>query len=165
MAPDLQPVQHPHITEKPKKQQRMSKEQLDAFLNEADPAQDRTRLGIVASLMEDGCPHLTPLWYRWTGETVKIWSGEELLFVRNMVRYPKVAFSVMAYEEPCPAVVIRGRAEVVVGDSEELTEEILRIASRYLVLDEAKAFAARWTERKALITITPDRVVSWTGAG
>ncbi len=143
----------------------MTKAQLDAFLDEADPAQDRTRLGIVASLMRDGGPHLTPVWYRWTGETVKIWSGEELLFVRNMLRDPRVAFSVMADEEPCPAVVIRGHAEIVVGDSEELTEEVLRIASRYVVPDEARAFAARWSERKALITITPDRVVSWTGAG
>jgi hypothetical protein len=165
MAPDPQTATPPHATERPKKQRRMSKEQLDAFLGEADPAQDRTRLGIVASLMEDGGPHLTPVWYRWTGETVKIWSGEELLFVRNLVRDPKVAFSVMAYEEPCPAVVIRGRADVQVGDSEELSEEIRAIASRYLVAEDAEEFAARWTERKALITIVPDRVVSWTGAG
>ena len=96
---------------------------------------------------------------------MKIWSGEELLFVRNLVRDPKVAFSVMSYEEPRPAVVIRGRAEVVTGESEELREEVLKIASRYLVADEARAFAARWTERKTLITIVPQKLVSWTGAG
>ena len=165
MATADQPSPHPHITERPKQQQRMTPEQVDAYLNECDPGQERTRLGIIASLMKDGGPHLTPVWYRWTGEAVKIWSGEELLFVRNLVRDPKVAFSVMSYEEPCPAVVIRGRAEVVTGESEELREEVVKIASRYLVADEARAFAARWTERKTLITIVPQKLVSWTGAG
>jgi PPOX class probable F420-dependent enzyme len=165
MSPPEQPSKHPHITERPKKQQRMTPAQLDAFLNESNPNTERTRLGIVASLMKDGCPHLTPIWYRWTGETVKIWSGEELLFVRNLIRDPKVAFSVMSDEEPCPAVVIRGRAEVVTGEFEEVREEVLKIATRYLPLTEAEVFASRWTERKTLITIHPDHVVSWTGAG
>lgn len=156
---------HPHITDKPKAQTRMTPEQVDAYLNESDPGNERTRLGIVGTLMQNGGPHLTPVWYRWTGETVKIWSGEQLLFVRNLVRDPKVAFSVMSYEEPCPAVVIRGRAEVVTGDSEELRSEIIAIASRYLPSDEARSFATRWTERRTLVTIHPRRLVSWTGAG
>ena len=71
----------------------------------------------------------------------------------------------MANEEPCPAVVIRGRAEVAVGDSEELRSEITRIASRYLPAKDVREFATRWSERTALVTIRPDRLVSWTGAG
>jgi PPOX class probable F420-dependent enzyme len=153
------------LTERPKKQTRMTPEQVDAFLDESHPDEHTTRLGVVASLMEDGCPHLTPLWYRWTGEAVKIWSGEELLWVRNVMREPKVAFSVQEDREPCPAVVIRGRAEVVTEDTPELREEILRIATRYLPLEAAQAFAERWTERRTIVTIHPDRVVSWGGAG
>ena len=54
----LSPI--PPVGERPKKQTAMTPEQLDAFLNESNPEQERTRLGIVASLMKNGCPHLTP---------------------------------------------------------------------------------------------------------
>ena len=139
---------------------RMTPEQRDEFLNEV------RRLGVLATIRPDGFPQLTPLWYRWNGEAVIIWGGAELGWVQNINANPLVGFSVYEEHSPCPAVVMRGRASVENGQSPRLEEEIRRIARRYLGdADTVEAFATRWTERQAMITVVPDKVVTWAAAG
>jgi PPOX class probable F420-dependent enzyme len=91
----------------------MSPDELRAFLDREWP----TPLGVVATIRGDGSPHVVPVWFRWNGEAVQIWSGEERLWVRNVRRDPRVAFSVQEEKPPFAAVIMRGRAEVATGSA------------------------------------------------
>ena len=90
----------------------------------------RPYLGVVGTLQEDGSPHAVPVWYRYDGEAVSIWSDEGRGWVRNVLRDPRVAFSVQEIEPPYAAVVMHGRAEVDTSDDHAIDDEIRRITRR-----------------------------------
>ena len=139
----------------------MDPDELDAFLNRERPA----RLGVVGTLGRDGSPHVVPVWYRWDGEAVTIWADEPRIWVQNLLRDDRVAFSVHEEDWPFPAVVLRGRAEVVVGDTPFVREEIRRITRRYVPEDGVEAYVARWAALETIVTIRPERITSWPAAG
>ena len=83
----------------------MDSEQLAAFLNRTGPA----LVGVVATIRRDGSPHPVPVWYRWDGEVVTIWTLDERRWVANIRRDQQVGFSVQEMEPPFAAVVMRGK--------------------------------------------------------
>ena len=139
----------------------MTADELDAFLNRERPA----RLGVVGTLGRDGSPHVVPVWYRWDGKVVTIWADEPRIWVQNLLRDGRAAFSVHEEDWPFPAVVLRGRAEVVVGDTPFVREEIRRITRRYVSEDGVEAYVARWATLRTIVTIYPERIASWPAAG
>ena len=66
----------------------------------------------------DGSPHVVPVWYRWDGHDVLVWTHEERLWVRNLRRDPRVAFSVQEPKPPYGAVTVRGQAEIRTAGAE-----------------------------------------------
>jgi hypothetical protein len=44
--------------------------------------------------------HIVPVWFRWDTGAVTIWITETRAWVRNLLRDPRVAFSVQTFEEP-----------------------------------------------------------------
>src|SRR4051794_8000711 len=101
----------------------MGESELEDFLGQTFP----TPLGVVATLRRDGSPHVLPVWFRWGGGVVTIGTPHERLWVRNLVRDPRVAFSVQPSEAPSPAVMIRGRATAVTGDDPAVVEQAREI--------------------------------------
>jgi hypothetical protein len=85
--------------------------------------------------------------------------------VRNLLRDPRVAFSVQTFEEPYPAVMMRGDAAVVTADDAAMLEEIRAITRRYIVPEEAEAYVASWPDLRTIVTIVPARIVSWSAGG
>jgi len=57
---------------------------------------------------------------------VRIWSGEERVWVKNARRDPRIAFSIQEEKAPFAAVIMRGRAEVATGDDPEIAAEVRR---------------------------------------
>jgi len=139
----------------------MSPHELATFLDREGPA----RLGVVGTLRVDGSPQVSPVWYRWDGERVTVWAAEGRVWVENAKRDPRVAFSVQEEDWPFPAVVVRGRAEVVTSDGPEVSEEIRRITRRYVPEERVEAYVARWADLRTIVTIYPDRITSWPTAG
>jgi PPOX class probable F420-dependent enzyme len=90
----------------------MSTAELEAFLAQTFP----TPLGVIATLRRDGSPHIVPVWYRWDTGAVTIWTTETRAWVRNLLRDPRIAFSVQTFEEPYPAVMMRGSATVATAN-------------------------------------------------
>src|SRR5260370_30620015 len=86
----------------------MSTAELEGFLVQTFP----TPLGVIATLRHDGSPHIVPVWFRWDAGAVTIWSTETRTWVRNLLRDPRVAFSVQTFEAPYPAVTMRAGATV-----------------------------------------------------
>jgi PPOX class probable F420-dependent enzyme len=135
----------------------MSPAEVVAFLDRTEPA----LLGVVGTLRGDGSPHVVPVWYRYDGEAVYIWSDEGRGWVADLVRDPRVAFSVQELEPPYAAVVMHGSAEVRTSDGEDVSEEIRRITSRYIEPPEVENYIAGWAHLRTIVTIQPERITSW----
>jgi PPOX class probable F420-dependent enzyme len=139
----------------------MSTAELETFLGQAFP----TPLGVVGTLRRDGSPHLVPVWFRWDGAAIAIWTIEERLWVRNLVRDPRAAFSVQTFEEPYPAVVIRGRATVATADDSPTMDEIRAITRRYVPAEGVERYIAAWPQLRTIVSIVPDHIRSWSVGG
>jgi hypothetical protein len=101
------------------------------------------------------------VWFRWHDGAVTIWTTQTRGWVRNLRRDPRVAFSVQASEEPFPAVMMRGAATVATADDAATMEEIRAITRRYTRPDEVEPYIARWPDLRSIVTIVPERIVSW----
>lgn len=134
--------------------------ELEAFLAQTFP----TPLGVVGTSRRDGWPNLTPVWFRWDGTSVKIWTTDTRQWVRNAKRDPRVAFSVQTFEPPYPAVVIRGLATVS-GDDPAVVDEIRAITERYVRREQVEAYIDDWPALRTIVTITPERIISWAEGG
>ena len=115
--------------------------------------------GVIGTNGPEGVPHLVPVWYRWDGKRVHIWSFGTRVWVENLRRDPRVGFSVQ--EEPFPrrAVVIKGHAEVVSGDDPEIDEEILRITRRYVDEGDKDAYIAQNRGLRTMVRISADSLL------
>jgi PPOX class probable F420-dependent enzyme len=138
----------------------MSEAELEAFLAQTFP----TPLGVIATLRRDGSPHIIPVWFRWGEGAVTIWTTETRAWVRNLLRDPRVAFSVQTFEEPYPAVMMRGRASVTTAD-DTTVEQARAITRRYVVPEDVDEYVDRWSELRTIVTITPEHIVSWSAGG
>lgn len=115
-------------------------------------------LAVVGTLSRDTCPHLVPVWYRWDGEAMHVWTLAERAWVKNVQRDPKVGVSVQEGEV---AVMMKGRATVHTSDGAEVDEEIRRITRRYVSDDEVEGYIADWPQLRTIIRIEPHGVFFW----
>ena len=139
----------------------MSTAELDAFLAQTFP----TPLGVIATVRRDGSPHIVPVWFRWDTGAVTIWTTETRTWVRNVLRDPRVAFSVQTFEEPYPAVMMRGSATAATANDAATAGEIRAITRRYIVPEDVEGYIARWPDLHTIVTIAPAHIVSWSDAG
>jgi PPOX class probable F420-dependent enzyme len=139
----------------------MSTAELDGFLGQTFP----TPLGVVGTLRRDGSPHLVPVWFRWDGAAITIWTTEERAWVRHLIRDPRAAFSVQTFEAPYPAAVMRGTATVATGDDSATMEEIQAITRRYIPADGVDQYIADWPRLRTIVSIAPDHISSWSAGG
>lgn len=139
----------------------MSTAELEAFLAQTFP----TPLGVIATLRRDGSPHIVPVWFRWDAGAVTIWTSETRVWVQNLLRDPRVAFSVQTFEEPYPAVMVRGTATIATADDAATAEEIRAITRRYIVPEDVEGYIAHWPDLRTIVTIIPAHIVSWSAGG
>ena len=79
-------------------------------------ADETKAMAFLATLMADGSPQVTPVWFNTDGETLWVNSAKGRVKDRNMRQRPQVAVTLMAMDNPYRYLQIRG--EVV-----EITEE------------------------------------------
>jgi PPOX class probable F420-dependent enzyme len=63
----------------------------------------------LATLMPDGSPQNAPVWVDLDGDRILICTGDGSLKARNTKRDPRVAISIVAYDNPYVEAQIRGR--------------------------------------------------------
>jgi PPOX class probable F420-dependent enzyme len=132
-------------------------EKVRAFLDRALPAM----LGVVGTLRPDGSPNVVPVWYRYDGERVHIWTHEPRVWVQHLLRDNRAAFSVQEDEPPFGAVLMRGRAEVVTSEGPEVDEEIRRITRRYIPEAEVESYIQDWLHLRTIVSLTPHAITAW----
>jgi nitroimidazol reductase NimA-like FMN-containing flavoprotein (pyridoxamine 5'-phosphate oxidase superfamily) len=131
----------------------MDDQQRDAFLA-------GTYLGALAVAREDGAPHLLPIWYRWDGSAVLLWTDPAFPWARRLAVEPRVAFAVFEHAHPFRAVYIRGTASLRVGSFAELRDAARAIVARYDPPAELDRVVDRYDRGtpKAIVTITPTAI-------
>ncbi len=131
----------------------------DALLERVDPA----LCAAISTVRPDGSPRVVPVWYRWDGERILVWSGAERRWVRDLRAEPRVAISVHEHTAPWSAVVLRGRASVEIGTLSELCDEIEAIVRRYVPAGKVASTIASYDDGSlhALVAIEPELVEAW----
>jgi PPOX class probable F420-dependent enzyme len=108
----------------------------------------------LATVMKDGSPHVTPVWFDFDGEHVHINSARGRVKDRNMRNNPKVALCVMDPKNPYRYLEIRGRVA-------EITEEgadrhIDSLAHKYLNVEKYPHRSP--TEVRVLYRVVPEHI-------
>jgi PPOX class probable F420-dependent enzyme len=135
----------------------MTREQVRAFLLEG------TRTAALATVREDGRPHVAPVWFTLDGDDLIFNTGKTTIKGRNLQREGRVALMVDDERPPFAFVTIEGSVTVS-EDLEEMLTWATRIAARYM----GEALAAAYGKRNAvpgelLVRVTPTKVTAMTG--
>ncbi len=90
---------------------------------------DAKTFAFLATLMSDGSPQVTPVWFEWNGEDILINSARGRVKDRNMRRDPHVALAIADPRNPERYVQIRGL--VVEITTEGAWEQANRLSFKY----------------------------------
>jgi PPOX class probable F420-dependent enzyme len=88
----------------------------------------------VATLMPDGSPQVTPVWFDFDGAHFRINSAKGRVKDKNMRRNKKVALSVQDPENPYRYLAIQGEVEEITEDGADM--HIDSLAKKYLGKDK-----------------------------
>ena len=92
-----------------------------------------TNFAFLAELMEDGSPHVSPVWIDVEGDLVLVNTAKGRLKEANMRRDPRVAISISPASDPYTHVDIRGRVveiregDAAVADIDRLGKQVPRV--------------------------------------
>ena len=109
---------------------------------------------VLTTVMPDGSPQGSPVWFWFDGEAVVVSTTADRLKYRNVVREPRVAFTVFDPAAPLRYLEVRGRAVLEEDPPGEMRD---RIARKHGFAD-GTAFDAPGA-RRVNIRITPGRVI------
>ena len=122
----------------------------------------------VASVGEDGYPHITPMWHCWRDGAVWLVSRRQSLVAAHVLRQPRVCVSVANDDLPYTRTTIYGSAVIMnpgppsPADWRSLVHEM---AARY-VGDRDSTYASRTEDLpRWVIRVVPERMTSWRGGG
>ena len=117
-----------------------------------DLLQQKTAFGTLATIMPDGTPQVTPVWFDYADGKIRINSKRGRVKARNMTEGAPVALSIIDPDNPYRHVQIRGRVWRVT--EEGAWAHIDSLAKKYLGQD--KYPWARPGEQRVLVKITPE---------
>ncbi len=115
------------------------------------------RNAVVATNRPWGGPQLSPVWFHWDGEVVRISTVTGTAKVRNIRRDPEV--SVCVEDGDDSYVTVYGLASLVEGDA--VREETLILLRKYVSEDEALPMWERINRGgdRVVIVVRPERIV------
>lgn len=115
---------------------------------------DETRaFAFLSTLMPDGSPQLTPVWFDVTDGRIRVNTAEGRVKWRNMRRDRRVAISMLDPDNPYNYLQIRG--EVEAWSTEGARDHIDRLAGKY---QGAAKYGGPADEQRVIFTIRPDAV-------
>ena len=134
--------------------EKMTDEEIRQFLLE------EARTAKVATVREDGSPHVVPVWFDLDGDRLVFTTWHESAKAAHMERDPRVAVSVDDETPPFAFVMIQGTVEID-KEADDLRAWATRIAGRYMGQELAGAFGKRnGVPGEWLIRVTPTHIVA-----
>ena len=131
----------------------MTQEQIEEYL----------RLPMIADLATvnpDGSPHVAPVWFRWDGEVVKVFTQTTAVKVRNIRHDARVSMSVAKQDAPYGYVIVNGTAAI---SSDGIPDEVRAMAIHYKGEVEGEIYIRQALQEMefCLLTITPTKIIGW----
>ena len=118
---------------------------------------------VLTTYRRDGSALVTPVWFRWTGETFEVVIAVGDVKLKHLERDPRCTLVVFEAVRPFRGVEVRGTAELVDCD---VTPMRTAIAGRYLGADDGARFAAaRRSKPGVLLRLVPETPRVWDLAG
>jgi PPOX class probable F420-dependent enzyme len=120
-----------------------------------------TRTAKLATVREDGRPHVAPIWFVLDDDgTLVFTTGAGTMKGRAIQRHPAVCLCVDDEAPPFAFVMVDGTAETS-EDPDTLLEWAIRIGARYMGPDQAEAYGRRnGVPGELLVRVTPTRIVA-----
>jgi PPOX class probable F420-dependent enzyme len=112
-------------------------------------------LGAVATIREDGTPHVTPVWVDYDGEDVLFNTAAPRAKWKNLKRDPRVTVEVHSFENPYEYVMVSGTAELD-EDEEAANEHIDKMSLKYRGIPKYQNHNPG--ERRVIVRVKPERV-------
>ncbi len=123
--------------------------------NYLDLLKDETKaFAFLATLMKDGSPQLTPVWFNSDGQYILINSARGRIKDRNMRRDQRIAVVILDPKNPYRYIQIRGK--VIEITSEGAREHIDILAKKYTGSDHYTNFTPN--EVRVIYKIVPENL-------
>jgi len=120
------------------------------------------KMAVMATINNDGSPHLSPNWYYYDGAQLFFVTTKERKKFFNLKRDQRM--SVCVYEPPLASdyVVVQGAATI--NDLVPTSEAARLVIERYVKADEVDTYIERWkTQPRILVTTTPEKIYTRPG--
>ena len=119
-----------------------------------------TRTGKLATVRDDGRPHVAPIWFVLDGDDLIFNTWHESVKGKNLVRDGRIALTVDEEVAPYAFVLVEGTVEIT-DDPAESLKWATRIGARYMGQDQAEAFGRRNSvPGELLVRIKMDKIVA-----
>jgi PPOX class probable F420-dependent enzyme len=119
-----------------------------------DLLQQKTTFAHLATVMPDGSPQVTPVWFDYTNGKIRVNSAKGRVKTRNMTEGAPVALSILDSDNPYRYIQIRGKVSHVTENG--ASAHIDSLAKKYLGKD--KYPFGQPGEVRVLFEIEPDKV-------
>ena len=131
----------------------LSTKEISEFLSQP-------RTAHLVTLRSSGTPHVAPVWFLWHDGRALVMADANAIKVRNIRRNPAVSLCVSTPEHPYVFVTVEGTASIAESGLEDM---VRRTCILYEGQERGTEFAAELLgeDRMALISISPDRFMSW----
>lgn len=86
-------------------------------------------VAVLATIMRDGTPQATPVWFDMEGELIRINTARGRVKDENMKARPNIALTMVDPEDPYRYLTVRG--QVVENSEEGAREHINRLSEKY----------------------------------
>ncbi|NIS81677.1 MAG: TIGR03618 family F420-dependent PPOX class oxidoreductase [Anaerolineales bacterium] len=114
---------------------------------------DKRAFAFLATVMPNGSPQVTPVWFDTEGELVRVNTARGRVKDRNLGARPQLAIAIIDPEDPYRYLQIRG--SVASTTEEGAREHIDRLAEKYLGTPE---YANYQGETRVMYLIRPESV-------
>jgi len=119
-----------------------------------------TKTGKLATVLEDGRPHVAPIWFVWNEGKIIFCTGESSVKGKNMRRNPQVSICVDDESPPYAFVIIQGTAKLNANHKDLLKWNTI-FGRRYMGEELAEVYGKRnAVEGSLLVEITPTKMIS-----
>ena len=119
-----------------------------------------TRTGKLATVREDGHPHVAPIWFVWNDGKIIFGTMDSSIKAKNIRRNPQVSICVDDESPPYAFVIIQGTAKFS-DNQKDLLKWNTIIARRYMGEELAEVYGKRNTvEGSLLVEVTPTKMIS-----
>ena len=110
---------------------------------------DGANYGHLATLMADGSPKVEPVWVGRDGDRVLVTTGAKSIKAVNAARDPRVALSVVAFDDPYDQLLVRGKVIETREDDDLAAMDAM--SQKYL----GSSFPRRRWSKRVVLVIAP----------